>query len=159
MATDFRSDTVTRPGPGMRAAMASAEVGDDVLGDDPTVIALEEVTARSREAVSAAEVFTSKLGLRAEKQPAGTGLASAAVTVGGVRLRFVSANPSSAGPEAAAFRAEVESAGEGLSALVLSVPELTAAATALASLAPVRDAGTLRLDAARCHGVPLTFKS
>jgi len=45
MATDFRSDTVTRPGPGMRAAMASAEVGDDVLGDDPTVIALEAEVA------------------------------------------------------------------------------------------------------------------
>ena len=39
---DFRSDTVTRPGPAMRAAMAAAEVGDDVLGDDPTVKALEE---------------------------------------------------------------------------------------------------------------------
>jgi len=45
MATDFRSDTVTRPGPGMRAAMAAAEVGDDVLGDDPTVIALEAEVA------------------------------------------------------------------------------------------------------------------
>lgn len=38
---DFRSDTVTRPGPQMRAAMAAAEVGDDVLGDDPTVNRLE----------------------------------------------------------------------------------------------------------------------
>lgn len=38
---DFRSDTVTRPGAGMRAAMAAAEVGDDVFGDDPTVNALE----------------------------------------------------------------------------------------------------------------------
>lgn len=38
---DFRSDTVTRPGPAMRAAMAEAEVGDDVLGDDPTVKRLE----------------------------------------------------------------------------------------------------------------------
>lgn len=38
---DFRSDTVTRPTLGMRAAMAAAEVGDDVLGDDPTVKALE----------------------------------------------------------------------------------------------------------------------
>jgi threonine aldolase len=34
---DLRSDTVTRPSPGMRAAMAAAEVGDDVYGDDPTV--------------------------------------------------------------------------------------------------------------------------
>ncbi|MGD9721546.1 MAG: low specificity L-threonine aldolase [Pirellulales bacterium] len=39
---DFRSDTVTRPTPGMRAAMAAAEVGDDVFGEDPTVQALEE---------------------------------------------------------------------------------------------------------------------
>ncbi len=39
---DLRSDTVTRPSPGMRAAIASAEVGDDVLGDDPTVNRLQE---------------------------------------------------------------------------------------------------------------------
>ncbi|MEV6489450.1 GntG family PLP-dependent aldolase [Actinoplanes sp. NPDC051633] len=38
---DFRSDTVTRPTAGMRQAMAQAEVGDDVFGDDPTVNALE----------------------------------------------------------------------------------------------------------------------
>jgi threonine aldolase len=39
---DLRSDTVTRPSPGMRAAMAAAEVGDDVFGEDPTVRRLEE---------------------------------------------------------------------------------------------------------------------
>ena len=39
---DLRSDTVTRPGAAMYEAMASAAVGDDVLGDDPTVIALQE---------------------------------------------------------------------------------------------------------------------
>jgi threonine aldolase len=39
---DLRSDTVTRPTPAMRQAMANAEVGDDVLGDDPTVIALQD---------------------------------------------------------------------------------------------------------------------
>jgi threonine aldolase len=42
---DLRSDTVTRPGPGMRAAMAAAEVGDDVFGDDPTVLRLQARTA------------------------------------------------------------------------------------------------------------------
>jgi threonine aldolase len=42
MAVDLRSDTVTRPGPAMRDAMARAEVGDDVFGDDPTVLALQE---------------------------------------------------------------------------------------------------------------------
>jgi|TARA_B110000208_G_scaffold170516_1_gene212105 threonine aldolase len=38
---DFRSDTVTQPDDGMRAAMVSAEVGDAVFGDDPTVLRLE----------------------------------------------------------------------------------------------------------------------
>jgi threonine aldolase len=42
---DLRSDTVTRPTEAMRAAMASAEVGDDVYGEDPTVLALEEHVA------------------------------------------------------------------------------------------------------------------
>ena len=42
---DLRSDTVTRPTDVMRRAMAAAELGDDVFGDDPTVIALEERAA------------------------------------------------------------------------------------------------------------------
>ena len=42
MAIDLRSDTVTRPSAGMRDAIASAPVGDDVYGDDPTVNSLEE---------------------------------------------------------------------------------------------------------------------
>jgi threonine aldolase len=42
---DLRSDTVTRPSPAMREAMARAEVGDDVYGEDPTVNQLEERVA------------------------------------------------------------------------------------------------------------------
>jgi threonine aldolase len=42
---DLRSDTVTRPSPAMRAAMAAAEVGDDVFGEDPTVNRLQSVMA------------------------------------------------------------------------------------------------------------------
>ena len=42
---DLRSDTVTRPTPAMRAAMAGADVGDDVYGEDPSVRALEERVA------------------------------------------------------------------------------------------------------------------
>lgn len=42
---DLRSDTVTRPSAGMLAAMTSADVGDDVYGEDPTVTALEEEVA------------------------------------------------------------------------------------------------------------------
>src|ERR1700685_4051849 len=44
-AIDLRSDTVTRPTAGMRAAMAAAEVGDDVYGDDPTVNRLQAIAA------------------------------------------------------------------------------------------------------------------
>ena len=42
---DFRSDTVTKPTPAMRRAMAEAEVGDDVFGEDPTVNRLQERVA------------------------------------------------------------------------------------------------------------------
>lgn len=45
-AIDLRSDTVTRPSPGMRKAMSGAEVGDDVYGEDPTVNRLQETVAR-----------------------------------------------------------------------------------------------------------------
>jgi len=42
---DLRSDTITRPSPAMRRVMSEAEVGDDVLGDDPTVVALQDHAA------------------------------------------------------------------------------------------------------------------
>ena len=54
MTIDLRSDTVTRPTPAMREAMARAEVGDDVFGDDPTVNRLESRTA---------ELFGTEAGL------------------------------------------------------------------------------------------------
>ena len=46
MTIDLRSDTVTRPTAAMRQAMAGAEVGDDVMGDDPTVKRLEALAAQ-----------------------------------------------------------------------------------------------------------------
>lgn len=46
-AIDLRSDTVTLPTPAMRAAMANAEVGDDVYSEDPTVNRLEELAAET----------------------------------------------------------------------------------------------------------------
>ncbi len=46
MLIDLRSDTVTRPTPGMKEAMFSAPIGDDVFGEDPTVNALEEKVAK-----------------------------------------------------------------------------------------------------------------
>jgi len=42
---DMRSDTVTRPTPAMREAMLRAEVGDDVMAEDPTINALQERVA------------------------------------------------------------------------------------------------------------------
>src|SRR5215216_900234 len=51
---DLRSDTVTKPSDKMRAAMAAAEVGDDVFGEDPTVNRLQE---------RAAEVFGKEAAL------------------------------------------------------------------------------------------------
>src|SRR6201998_4818672 len=51
---DLRSDTVTRPTPAMRQAMAAAEVGDDVYGEDPTINKLQQ---------RAAEIFGREAGL------------------------------------------------------------------------------------------------
>lgn len=75
MFVDLRSDTVTRPCAAMREAMARAEVGDDVYGDDPTVTALEERVADMFGHEAA--VFTptgslsNQLGLRLHVSPGG----------------------------------------------------------------------------------------
>src|SRR5689334_2613515 len=45
MVIDFRSDTFTKPTPGMLAAMMNAEVGDDVFSEDPSINRLEAMTA------------------------------------------------------------------------------------------------------------------
>ena len=59
---DLRSDTVTRPTDAMRAAMASAPVGDDVMGEDPTVNALEERAAAMLGTASALFVVSGTMG-------------------------------------------------------------------------------------------------
>jgi threonine aldolase len=59
---DLRSDTVTRPTPEMRRAMASAEVGDDVFGDDPTVNELQELAADTLGKEAALFVPTGSMG-------------------------------------------------------------------------------------------------
>ncbi len=61
-AIDLRSDTVTRPTPEMRAAMAAAEVGDDVYGEDPTVNRLEQRAAEIFEREAAVFVPTGTMG-------------------------------------------------------------------------------------------------
>ncbi|MEO7539096.1 MAG: GntG family PLP-dependent aldolase [Pyrinomonadaceae bacterium] len=59
---DLRSDTVTRPTDAMRAAMAAAEVGDDVFGDDPTVNRLQERASELFEKEAALWVPTGCMG-------------------------------------------------------------------------------------------------
>jgi threonine aldolase len=70
---ELRSDTFTRPTPGMRAAMAAAEVGDDVYREDPTVLRLEEKTAAllGKEAALFVPSGTmgNQLGVRVHCQP------------------------------------------------------------------------------------------
>ena len=70
---DLRSDTVTRPTPEMRAAMAAAEVGDDVYGEDPTVNLLERRAAETfgREAALSLPSGTmgNQIGIRSLTQP------------------------------------------------------------------------------------------
>jgi threonine aldolase len=61
-AIDLRSDTVTLPTPAMRAAMASAEVGDDVYGEDPTINRLEQLAAERLGKEAALFVATGTMG-------------------------------------------------------------------------------------------------
>jgi threonine aldolase len=70
---DLRSDTVTRPSPGMRAAMAAAEVGDDVFGEDPTVRRLEariaEMLGKEAALYVPSGTMGNQLGVRVHCQP------------------------------------------------------------------------------------------
>jgi threonine aldolase len=70
---DLRSDTVTRPGPEMREAMARAEVGDDVYGEDPTVNRLQELAAERLGKEAALLVpsgtMANQIALRVQTQP------------------------------------------------------------------------------------------
>src|SRR5213082_3158124 len=59
---DLRSDTVTKPTPAMRRAMAQAEVGDDVYGEDPTVNRLQDRAAEIFEKEAAIFVPTGSMG-------------------------------------------------------------------------------------------------
>ncbi|HZY89147.1 MAG TPA: low-specificity L-threonine aldolase [Gemmataceae bacterium] len=70
---DLRSDTVTRPTPGMRAAMQAAEVGDDVFHEDPSVNRLEEKVAALLGKEAALFVpsgtMSNQIGVKAHTQP------------------------------------------------------------------------------------------
>jgi threonine aldolase len=121
---DLRSDTLSRPTPGMRAAMAAAEVGDDVYGEDPTVNALEERVAATLGHEAAVFVPSGTMGnqicLRLVVPPAGELLCDADAHVvtyehgaaaqhGGIQSRTVPGGPL----DVASVAAELRPAGWG----------------------------------------------
>lgn len=118
---DLRSDTVTRPTPAMRRAMADAEVGDDVYGEDPTVLRLEAAAAErfGREAalLCPSGVMCNQLWLRVLAQPGSEVLVEAdahlvnyeggaGAVLGGVQFRTVAGERGRLAPDdvAAAIR-------------------------------------------------------
>src|SRR5215471_18155351 len=70
---DLRSDTVTRPTPAMRAAIAAAEVGDDVFNEDPTARRLEErvaaVLGKEAALFVPSGTMSNQIGIKAHTQP------------------------------------------------------------------------------------------
>jgi threonine aldolase len=112
---DLRSDTVTRPTPAMREAMARAEVGDDVYGDDPTV---KELEARTAELLGKEEAvfvptgsMSNQIAIRTLTEPGDLALLSGAAhivlneggagaAIGGVSMRPLSGADGTFGPDA-----------------------------------------------------------
>jgi methylmalonyl-CoA/ethylmalonyl-CoA epimerase len=148
---------------GVLVEFATPPPGDAHHGETASTripgLALDEVTARSRDAEGAATLFTERLGLARAAVGRQPGLVRAAVETGGVRLVFASPDPRSLGPDAAAWTAALDEHGEGLAGLVLGVGDLQHAGAALGPLAPASDAGTITLDPAHCHGVPITLRA
>lgn len=121
---DFRSDTVTRPTPAMRAAMAEAEVGDDVYGEDPTVNALEreaaEVIGKEAAVFTPTGSMANQLALNTLVRPGDEALCvstahvrqyevGAAAAISGVQFRTVESEDGSIG----ARDVEAAAAGSG----------------------------------------------
>jgi len=105
-AIDLRSDTVTRPSPGMRAAVAAAAVGDDVYGDDPTVNLLQdrvaELTGKEAALYLATGTMCTQVAMHALVRPghlvacettahAGRTEASSAAALSGIAFRYIAA--------------------------------------------------------------------
>jgi len=103
---DLRSDTITKPTPEMREAMAQAEVGDDVLGDDPTVQSLElrtaEVLGMAESVYMPSGTMANQVALRSHTEPGDELLmdanahlyyyeGGAPAAISGVMVRFIEA--------------------------------------------------------------------
>ena len=106
-AIDLRSDTVTRPTEAMRRAMASAEVGDDVYGEDPTVNRLQEVAAERTGKEAALFVTSGTMGNQAAIAAA-TRPGDAVLAGEGAHLLLYES-----GAGAALFGVQIETVGAG----------------------------------------------
>jgi len=130
---DLRSDTVTRPTPEMRRAMAGAEVGDDAYGEDPTVNRLEEAYAErvGKEAAlyTPSGVMANQLALRVLTRPGDTVLAGArqhlviyeggaAERNAGVRIHTVPDDDGAVGPVVVAWALDASNHHQPRPALV-----------------------------------------
>ncbi|MFZ0494006.1 MAG: GntG family PLP-dependent aldolase [Acidimicrobiia bacterium] len=119
---DFRSDTVTRPTSAMRRAMAEAEVGDDVYGEDPTVNALEreaaEIVGKEAAVFTPTGSMANQLALNTLVRPGDEALCvanahvrqyevGAAAAISGVQFRTIDSSDGSIRPE------DVEAALQG----------------------------------------------
>ena len=111
---DLRSDTVTQPTEAMRQAIARAEVGDDVYGDDPSVVALEsavaEVLGKPAAVYMPTGTMTNQVAIRAHTRGGDDVLlesrahiyeseAGAPAALSGVNLRFIHGEDGTFGPE------------------------------------------------------------
>ncbi len=123
---DLRSDTMTRPTPGMRAAMAAAEVGDDQYGEDPSVNALEAEVAAMLGKEAAVFVPTGTMGnniaLRLLAEPASEVLADedahvvnyemgGLAAIGGIQTRTVHSERGVLDPAVVATQLRVDPPG------------------------------------------------
>ena len=177
---DFRSDTVTRPTPAMRTAMAQAEVGDDVYGEDPTVNALEreaaEVIGKEAAVFTPTGSMANQLALNTLVRPGDEALCvatahvrqyevGAAAAISGVQFRTVESSDGSIRPED--VEAAVEGAGYHLPRVGLLVWEnpLTATggtvvsleAMAAGSAAARRNSIPIHLDGARIFNAEIAL--
>ena len=178
---DLRSDTVTRPTPEMRRAMAEAEVGDDVYGEDPTVNRLEEAYAErvGKEAAlfTPSGVMANQVALRVLTQPGDTVLAGARQHIviyeggaaernAGVRIHAVPDDDGALGPAVVAWAVEAADHHHPRPALVCventhmpangapwPLPALQALRAAAASL-PVHMDGARLFNAEVATGTP-----
>ena len=163
---DLRSDTVTRPSAAMRRAIAEAEVGDDVLGDDPTVQRLErtiaELLGKEAALLFPSGIMANQTAVIAQSMPGGEAIieaeghilnyeGGAAAAWAGIQLRPVSAPDNLLTPEL--VRAAIRPAGKYSVRTTLVCLENTHNAGG-GRVLPLDAMRAIR-DVAREHGLPV----